>query len=141
MRNLNGLILCLAFVALIPDICRSQCVYRAILVSRVQGTILDPYGKPIPNVEVDLKRDGVRIAGATTNDVGEFSIQATPGKYELHAHADRFASGFARIDLGTDLVRMLRPSAHFWMILRVGVVNDACTFSTTSRRELRRAIQ
>jgi protocatechuate 3,4-dioxygenase beta subunit len=140
MGKLVRLSLALLFLPLAARTCVGQCVYQTISVSRVQGTIVDPSGVPIPNVEVELKRDGERAAVTTTGENGEFSIQAPPGAYDLNAHGKAFAPGFARIDVGTDLARIVRPT-HIWMILDVGMTMENCTFATTSRRQFEKAIQ
>jgi hypothetical protein len=140
MGKLARLSLALLFLPLVARTCVGQCVYRTISVSRVQGTIVDPSGVPIPNVDDELKRDGKRTATGTTNESGEFSIQASPGVYDLNAHGSAFARGFARIDIGTDLVRLARPT-HIWMILDVGMTMENCTLATTSRRQFEKAIQ
>ena len=140
MRNFASLSLVFLLLALIPSVSPAQCVYHTISVSRVEGTVSDPNGQPIPNVKVELKRDNERIAAATTNEQGRFSIQAPPGKYELRATSQSFAPGHAYIGLGSDLVTLFR-SSHLWMILTPGVAIDQCTFVTTSRKKFENAVQ
>lgn len=141
MIKLSVLSLAILFLALMSETCIAQCVYRPISVSRLQGTILTRDGKPIPNVNVELKRNSDRIASATTNEAGEFLIKAVPGEYELRSEARGFAPGFAEVELGSDLVRTLIPRTHLWMILDVGMINDYCQFTTTSRSKLRKALR
>jgi Carboxypeptidase regulatory-like domain len=118
----------------------AQCGYHTIPVSRVEGSVSDPYGQPIPNAKVELKRDNERIAAATTNEQGEFSIQAPAGRYELRATSQPFAPGYAYIGLGSDLATLFR-SSHLWMILTPGLVIDQCTLVTTSRKGFESAVQ
>jgi hypothetical protein len=143
MKRFNVYFLFLPFLSLVLATGSGQCVYRTLSVTRVHGalvgTLVDPDGRPIPNADVELKGDE-HVASAATNADGEFSIQAPPGGYEIHANARGFALGIARVDVGSDLIEMLRP-AHLWMILDVGILLDHCTFTTTSRRELEKAIQ
>lgn len=48
---------------------------------RIEGTVVDPNGQPIPNVNVQLP---ILQAGAITDDAGEFSISVSePGTYRL----------------------------------------------------------
>jgi hypothetical protein len=145
MRKLSDLLLTLALLGTIPATCLAQCVYRTISVSRVDGavvgTIADSYGRPIPNVNVELKRHGELVAATTTNESGEFSVSAKPGEYDLHAHTSQFAPGFARIDVRSDFEQTFFPS-HLWMILDAGVWQlDQCTLAATSRREFEKTIQ
>jgi len=133
--------LTIATAGLIPAVGRTQvdCVYRRIRVSRVQGAVFDRIGEPIPNVEVELKRDDKTIATTKTNQAGEFSIPIGPGTYELNAKAQGFYPGFAHLDVGSDLVRAFKPT-HLWMIMDVGI-QDKCPLTTTSRREFEEAIR
>ena len=118
-----------------------QCVDRVIRVSRVQGGVLDSYGRPIPNVVIELKSEDKIVATTTGNETGSFSIPAPPGKYELAANARGFETGFASLEVGTDLVRAFKP-ARLFVILDVGMATlDQCTFSTTSRREFDKVIR
>ena len=137
-----GLSLALLILALVPETCLGQCVYPTIYVSRIQGTLFDFSGQLIPNGEVSLVQDGKVIASVTTDDVGGFSIPASAGKYELRASARGFATGSARIKLGSSLVRVLKPT-HIWMFLDVGSAQlDSCDgFVTTSHRQFEKAIQ
>jgi len=141
MRRRFATLLAVAFAGMAPVAVRAQvdCVYRTIRVSHVQGTYFDSIGEPIGNVAVELKSDGKIVATATTDDAGRFSIPVAPGKYDLVANARGFAPGFSLIDVGTDLVRVARPT-HLWVILEVGVL-DRCPLTTTSRKEFDKAIQ
>lgn len=140
MKKLNNLFLALLILAPIPATCLAQCVVRTIPISRVEGTVVDPSGEPIPNVEVNLKQDGKVISSITADEAGRFSLSVSPGNYDLNANARGFVPGFARIDVGHDAVRLFK-STHLWMILVVGMLEDHCTFTTTSRRKFEKAIQ
>ena len=140
MKRFDSFLLILPFLTLIPVTGFTQCVYRTIPVSRVQGTVADPFGEPISNVDIRLKQDGKVIATAITDESGGFSLSASPGKYDLLADAKGFVPGFAQIDVGSDLIRMLKP-AHLWMILDIGMVVDHCTFTATSRRQFEKVVQ
>jgi hypothetical protein len=142
MRKSINLSLAFLFLSLIPPQCLAQCVVRTISVSRVQGTTFDPSGQPIPNVQVSLEQDGRLVASFTTDESGGFSVPANPGDYELHANARGFASGVARINVGSDLIRVVRPT-HIWMILYVGSAElDRCPgFATTSRAKFEKSIR
>ena len=136
-----GILSAIAFTGAAPAVVGAQvdCVYRTVSVSRVQGSIFDSAGRPIPNVEVELKSDGKLIGSAETDEEGKFAIPAAPGKYDLTTNARGFAPGFSPIDVGGDLVRTLRPT-HLWMILEVGM-GQGCPLTTASRREFEKAIQ
>ena len=135
MRRRRGFFMGLMFLGLFSTISLAQvdCFYSRISVSRVQGTVFDQLGEPIPNVEIKLRNDGKEIANTETNEAGQFAIPAAPGRYDLQANARGFAPGFTPIDVGHDLARALKP-AHLWMILVVGssLDMDTCPLATTS---------
>ena len=120
--------------------CSGQCVSRTISVSRVQGAVFDRDGQPIPNVEISLRREGATIAHVETDDLGRFSIFEVPGAYDLVEKVNGFASGSARIEVGGDLIRAVRPTT-LWMVLDVGVLTENCgPFVTTSKKRFERSI-
>jgi hypothetical protein len=141
MRWCFGILFVIAIAGVDPSSSWAQvdCVFRTVSVSRVQGTIVDPLGEPIANAEVKPNVENDVLASAKTDDYGRFIIPAAPGKYELHANARGFYPGFAPINVGSDLVRAIRPT-HLWMILEVGLP-DTCPLTTTSRREFNKATQ
>jgi hypothetical protein len=139
MRRLGDLLLVFALFGLFAGICRSQCVYRTIPVSRVQGAVFDPYGEPIPDAEVSLNKESKVVARTATDEAGRFTIPAAPGIYDLHASGHNFAPDFARVEVGSDLIRELRPT-YLWMILKVAVLEDDCSMTTTSRRQFEKMI-
>jgi hypothetical protein len=138
-RSLHFLVL-IAIFALVPSTCRAQCVYQKISVSRVQGAVFDRSGQPIPDADVNLKKDGQVVATTKTDGAGRFLVGTSPGAYDLNESARNLAPGFARIDVGIDLVRIFK-STRLWMILDVGMRLDACTFISTSHRQLEKANQ
>jgi hypothetical protein len=142
MRKLRAPLLLLPLLGIIPAACLAQCVYETISVSRVQGSIFDSLGQPIPDVEISLKSEGKVVANTTTDEAGRFSVSANPGKYDLYANARNFEPGFARVDVGSDLVGVLRAT-RLWMILSVGVseADECSSLTTTSRREFNKAVQ
>jgi hypothetical protein len=119
----------------------AQCVSRTISVSRVRGAVFDPYGQPVPNVELSLKQEENIVARSTTNDKGQFAISASPGIYWLWAKAAGFVPGYARLEVGNDLIGALKPT-HLWMILYVGRSGtDECdSVTTTSHRQFEKTI-
>ncbi|HTW62482.1 MAG TPA: carboxypeptidase-like regulatory domain-containing protein [Terracidiphilus sp.] len=139
-RHPIGLLMFFALVAEFAWICRAQCVYPRTSVLHAQGAVFDKSGVPISGADVTLKKGDKVVSGAKTGRMGGFLIATSPGTYDLDVSARNFAPGFARIDVGSDLVRVLKPT-HLWMILDVGATTDACTFISTSRRQLEKAIQ
>jgi Carboxypeptidase regulatory-like domain len=134
MRRFSELLLMLAFSILSPATLFTQCVDPTISFSHVQGTIVDSSGEPIPDVDLTLTSEGKAIASTATDQAGRFSIPAPPGKYGLRANRSGFITGFVRLNVGADLVQVLRPK-HFWMILEVATRMDQCTETITSRRQ------
>ncbi len=135
-----GALTMIAILAQALPACRAQCVYSKISVSRIQGAVFDRSGRPISDADVNLKKDGQFAADTKTDSAGGFLVGAPSGTYELSVNARNFAPAFARIETGTDLVRVLKP-ARLWVILDVGLTTDACTFISTSRRQFKNAIQ
>lgn len=124
-----------------PAILHAQCVSRVMRVSRVQGTVFNTSGIPIPNVTVSLELQGKAVATTKTDDVGRFSIPANPGIYDLRADGNGFAPESRRIEIGSDTVRMFRPK-HLWIILYVGRLSEDCgLWATTSRKQFEEVVQ
>jgi Carboxypeptidase regulatory-like domain len=141
MRRFRHFFIALALMAIFAATGVAQCVSRTVSVSRVQGAVFDQLGRPIPDADVSLKREGQVVASTKTDASGGFTIPISSGAYDLDAKASNFDPGFARIDVGSDLVRAVRPT-HIWMILDVGSEElDQCNFTTTSRIQFEKAVR
>jgi len=137
---LGGVLFVLAGMGPAVPIPYAQCVYPVIRISRVQGAVYDPSGVAIPNVKIELKNPDKIVATVTTNEHGEFSMAAAPGRYNLLANAQAFAPGFASIDVGNDLATAF-VATRLYMILNVGMTVENCTLTTTSRRKFEKAVR
>src|SRR5580698_4097538 len=138
---LGGVIFMLAAMGPVAVFSRAQCVERTIRASRIQGLVLDPYGRPIPNVMIELRTEDKIIATATADETGRFSIHASPGECEIVAKARGFETTYAALDVGNDLVRAIRPTRLFMILDVRRALLDQCSFTTTSRREFEKLIR
>jgi hypothetical protein len=103
--------------------------------------VFDPYGEPIPDAEISLKQNGKIFSSVKTDRSGRFSIQSSPGAYDLYMNARNFVPGDVRIEVGSDLIGAFR-SSNLWVILQVAVLSeDYGPFVTKSRRHFENAIQ
>jgi Carboxypeptidase regulatory-like domain/TonB-dependent Receptor Plug Domain len=81
---LGHIALCVFFCPL-PSAAQSE--------SAIQLTVHDETGKPVSNVEAHLKRDGVDVRTAVTNEQGEFVfVGLSAGEYELSISKPGFES-------------------------------------------------
>jgi len=89
------------------------CVYKPPKVRHVAGVVVDPFGHPIPGVNITIIRDGASIDNTKTNDAGEFSFNSLKeGTFELSAAATGFRS--ARYS-----VLLHRPASQWNKSLRI----------------------
>jgi iron complex outermembrane receptor protein/vitamin B12 transporter len=78
-----GLALALAFTAL-PAIADG---------STIHGTVTDPLGAVVHGAQVDLLREGKRVAATTTDSEGRYRFSPLPaGRYQVKTHAPSFTS-------------------------------------------------
>ncbi len=74
--------------------------------ARLAGHVLDEYGEPLASVSVQLiplKTDGIRQGSSTsTNDLGEFRLSASPGKYYVKAAYNSATSSGEPEEIRTD---------------------------------------
>jgi iron complex outermembrane receptor protein/vitamin B12 transporter len=60
--------------------------------STIRGTITDPTGAAVPGAQVELLRDGNRIAGSASDAQGDYQFaNVPPGHYQVRAQAPEFA--------------------------------------------------
>ena len=109
-----------------------------IHVSRVQGTVFDYAGVPIPNVTVSLIDDQQTVSTAKTGVAGDFSIPAPPKRYKLRMSAAGFADAVLFLDSGRDLTTLLNPG-RLRIILGMPFLN--CTMGTTNKKQFLREVQ
>ena len=139
MRRFRHPLIALALLGCLNVTGVAQCISRTLSVSRVQGAVFDQMGRPIPDVDVSLKRESRVVEGVETDGSGRFSIRSSPGAYDLYVNARNFVSGDTRIEVGNDLIGVLRPT-KLWVILQVGMLSENCgPFVTTSRRQFENA--
>lgn len=84
----NAVIQVLAFLFM------SSFVARAQNTAEVQGTIVEPSGRPVVSAFVIITgQNTALIRGATTDDAGEFKFSALPvGRYKIEVQAEGFGS-------------------------------------------------
>jgi Carboxypeptidase regulatory-like domain len=109
-----------------------------IHLSRLQGTVFDPSGVPVPTVEISLVQDGQIVEKATTAEDGNFDLKAPAGNYELRVRSAYFRAIPLRIHLGTDFHTIFHPGELRW-ILEISGLN--CSWATTSATAFDKEIQ
>ncbi len=130
-------------ILLFPLVSRSQaivdCVYPGhVLVSRAQGKVVDPTGVAIPGAAVAFADDhGVTLQTKTDNR-GMFRLAARPGMYSFKASFPMFEPAHADLEVGRNLVRLVRPS-DLHVILGLG--GSDCAWVTTSQRKFKQIIE
>ena len=85
----------------------------------LQGTVVDPRGKPIPGAHVKLEhKAGKKKLTYTCNEAGEFAFSGLPaGAYTLSASAKGFQDRVAAVILRTEDVLTAGPHpAHVYRI-------------------------
>jgi hypothetical protein len=106
-------------------------------VSRVRGRVFDPFGIVIPGVSIKLV-DNQDTSLQTTSDArGYFRLAARPGEYSFKATFQPFQTSQAELDVGEDLVSLVRRS-DLKVILGLG--GSDCAWVTTSQKEFRQII-
>lgn len=72
----------------------SCLVAQAQNTAEVQGTIVEPNGRPVVSAFVIITSENTALMrAATTNDAGEFKFSALPvGRYKVEVKADGFGS-------------------------------------------------
>lgn len=86
VRRLFSVAILLAILVVVRRTEADVCVYKPPKVNRACGAIVDPAGRPIPNVNVSVLKDGAAVKTDTTDDAGEFDFgEIQSGKYELDA--------------------------------------------------------
>lgn len=66
--------------------------------STIRGTITDPTDAAVPGAQVELLRDGTRIAGTTSDATGGYHFAGvSPGHYQVRAQAHEFAPQLSEV--------------------------------------------
>jgi hypothetical protein len=111
---------------------------RRLFVSRIQGVVLDPMGKPIPGAVLTLSPTGGKKLETTSDSVGRFRFTSSSGDFEITAKALGFRDAWAPVEVGHDLRTLFRPGT-IRMVLGVGM-DGPCPPVTSAKREYRESI-
>jgi len=117
-----------------------DCFAKTLTVSGIKGRVFDPSGKPVPKVEVSLKRDSDMAILAITDSNGDFSfsLPVSSGDFSVEASASGFSPAFARVKLQHGILSVLHRN-RMLMILGVGGM-EPCPSATTNKAEFLKAI-
>lgn len=97
-------------------------------VAHLRGSVFDPTGVVIPNVNLTLKRGDTVVAQTASDRNGRFDLRLPSGKYELSVQSEKFRAIPLKIHVGFDVHSLLRPGELRW-ILEVTGMN--CSWATT----------
>ena len=102
----------------------------------LQGTVYGPSGIPLPQVVVQLMREGKFVANLWTDGKGKFEVNLVPGPYDLQLL-------FLDTDLMDLKVRVGHGRGFHSTRLRIvlGLSGTRCGFVTTSSKEFKKAIK
>ncbi|HAK56517.1 MAG: TonB-dependent receptor [Vicinamibacterales bacterium] len=98
---------------------------RPGLAADLNGTVVDPDGRPVPNARVLLSRAGAVSATTTTDAQGRFGMVLAAGRYEVRASVPGFRSDVVPLDVGAD--DLLRIT----IALRVSAIEESVVVSAS----------
>ena len=76
------------------------CVYKPPKVRRVCGTVIDPLGIPIPNVDVTVFKNQDAVSHAVADEAGQFDFGTlAPGEYQIDVSMAGFQHGRYKLTL------------------------------------------
>lgn len=115
-----------------------DCVWPATIhLSRVVGRVVDPFGAPIPDVQVSLN-DADRVVGTVRTDAqGAFTLKVPAGKYQMRAELKLFAPLQVDLEVGQDVVHVVHSS---FLNVILGLRGSFCSWATTSKSEFQNEI-
>lgn len=109
-------------------------------VSRFQGILVTPEGKPVSDAEVTLLRDDNVVASTHTDASGHFRINHVDGHYRFRMHVPNYSivnrEVIVRFELATDFRR-----SKLYVILGPGACADDCSSVFTDKKDFDRIIR
>jgi Carboxypeptidase regulatory-like domain len=116
-----------------------DCVMQGkLVVSRVQGQVVDPNGAPVSDARISLSRDGQETIQSKTDAYGRFKLNVQSGSYTFMAELRGFEVTSAELEVGRDIANLFHPTA-LRVILALPGMN--CPWVTTSNKELMRMVR
>jgi len=107
-------------------LCSSPSRAAHVETSAVQGSVLDPSGKPVASADVSLRSGSGLVRHATSTVDGSFAfLEISPGTYELTASVEGFRADTSRLEVGS--AQTLRAD----IALRLAAVTDAVIVSAS----------
>ena len=103
-------------------------------LSRLQGTVYGPSGIPVPQVVVQVLRDGKQVAQAQTDDKGKFAFKGiTSGNVLVHVQflATKSLDLNVRVSHRVEFFR----SARLRIVL--GLSGTRCSYASTSAKQFK----
>ena len=130
-------------LSLVTGFCRATAAFAATCpvpqefgMKKLQGTVYGPSGISLPQILVQLSREGKFVAKTKTDASGKFEFKLAPGLYDVEL---QFV-GSKAMDLK---VRVGRGHGFHSVRLRIvlGLSGTRCGFATTSSKEFKQAIK
>jgi hypothetical protein len=116
-----------------------DCVMqRKLVVSRVQGQVIDPNGAPVSDARISLSRGGQETIQSKTDAVGRFKLNVPSVSYTFMAELRGFEVTTAELEVGRDIANLFHPTA-LRVILALPGMN--CPWVTTSNKELEQMVR
>jgi Carboxypeptidase regulatory-like domain len=109
-------------------------------LSRVEGYVVNPVGRPVVDVEVTLVRNDKVSYRTRTDQSGEFRFDHVSGEYTFRVARSEYAPASQQIVVTDEIVTALERK-RLYVILGPGACADACSAVLTSKREFDRAIR
>ena len=113
--------------------------------SRLVGTVFDFTGVPVPGAKVYLfspstylDPDAKPLSQTVTDEAGRFVLKAAPASYIFEVKSPVFTGAQVEIELGRDVVNVLRPTSLY---VTLGMAGSYCPWVTTKRREFEHEVE
>ena len=108
---------------------------------RIHGYFVNETGKPLPNVQVTLQRDGQVFYTTKTDASGQFGFEHASGKYVLHIDKKANYSELSRpVIVGEELAMRLRKST-LYVIAGPAQCSDDCSSVFRNSDDFAKAIK
>ena len=132
-------------LALVTGFCRSTAALATTCpapeelgVNKLQGAVYGPSGISLPQIHVQLSREGKFVAKTQTDSSGKFGFKIGPGLYDLELQFFGSKSMDLKVRVGRGHGGLFHP-ARLRIVL--GLSGTRCGFATTSSKEFKQAIK
>jgi hypothetical protein len=107
---------------------------------RIHGFFVNPFGKPIENVEVTLMRDGAVSYQTKTDGAGRFAFDHVYGRYSLHIEKSNDYSQLSREVIVGEAATVLRSNT-LYVIAGPSACTDDCSSVYTKKGDFEKVVR